>query len=170
VSIDEVGAPGRRGRVAGRRLGDRLKCSAEGHEPEHGKRWIEERAPRPVVERAARASHRPHHQEREENRPDPSRPAQQPVARPDDQQGEADGAKRDGWGERPRLGLISAAPGEQEEDQHSSAEGDERCTSDRCLLAAAEDTEDEREPETQTRDDRAEDDQADVTSPAAFAG
>src|SRR6186997_1759580 len=30
VSIDEVGAPGRGGRVAGRRLGDRLECAAEG--------------------------------------------------------------------------------------------------------------------------------------------
>jgi hypothetical protein len=99
------------------------------------------------MERAARASHRPHHEKREENRPDPFHPAQQPIAGPDDQQGEAHGAKRDGWGERPGLGLISAAPGEQEEDQHSSAEGDERGAGDCRLLATTEDTEDEHEPE-----------------------
>ena len=81
---------------------------------------------------------------------------------------EAEGAKRDGRGESPRLGLISAASGEQEEDQHSSAQGDERCAGDRCLLAATEHTEDEHEPESQTREDRAEDDQADVHSPPAF--
>jgi hypothetical protein len=121
------------------------------------------------VQRAARASHRPGHQKREENRPDPSRPAQQPVAGPDDQQREADGAKDDGWGERPGLRLFSATPGEQEEHQHSSAQRDERCAGDRRLLAATEDTEDEHQPENQARDDRGEYDQADVAALAAFA-
>ena len=41
-------------------------------------------------------------------------------------------------------------------------------TGDRCLLAATEDTEDEHQPENQARDDRAEDDQADVAALAAF--
>ena len=167
VTGDQVGATSR-GRVTRRRFGDGLVCSSKGDQSQDDEGGIEKRSPRPVVKRAVRTAPRPHDKCREQKRPHPAEPTQHTTARPEDDECEANDPEPYGRGKRPRLRLIRTATSKPEEHQHPKRERDQSRTRYDVLASATEYPEDEHQPKNQPESDRAENNQANVTSAASL--
>ena len=109
VAVREIGAAARRSRVRGGGGHDGADGAADGEQGEHDERRVEERAPRPVVERAARTAEREDDQDREEHRPDPAREVEKPFTGREGEKAEPGDRRGDAGHERPLLGLVCPA-------------------------------------------------------------
>lgn len=166
MRVNEIGATAGGG-VARGRLGDGFEGPACRHEQEDEDGRIEQRSPRPVVERAPCAPHRPAHEEQKQDGPYPSGEPEDAIARRQSHEHEPDNS-RGNPRKSPRLRLIGPAARSDCQEQEAHAESEQRTTGDLALITAAEDDENEQQSQDEARNDRAEHDEADVTCSRAF--